>query len=172
MPDPAAEQAWEYTTWVTVSCNVLASMGQRQAVTRQIAKRYRSASKTGKTVILDELCAVAGWHGDHAREALRAALRPKPVARQRTPRLPVYGPEVIEALTFCWAVMGGPAGNRMAPFLPEIVDRLRACGELAIIDEVRDQLAGMSATTIDRRLPVSVRNCTSKATQGRSRGHC
>lgn len=105
------------------------TLGQRRAVTRQTAKRYRSASKTGKAVILDELCALTGWHRDHARKALRAALGPKPVVRQRKPRPPVYGPEVIEALTLCWAVMGGPTGKHMAPFLAEIVDRLRGAGD-------------------------------------------
>jgi len=127
-------------------------MGQRQAVTRQVAVRYRSASKSAKATILDELCATTGWHRDHARKALRRALGPKPVARRRKPRPPVYGPEVIEALTLCWAVMAGPAGKRMAPFLPQIVDRLRAVGELDITDATRDQLVGLSAATIDRRL--------------------
>jgi len=59
---------------------------------------------------------------------------------------------VIAALRLVWAVRDAPAGKRMAPFLPEIVDRLRAVGDLAISDEVRDQLVGMSAATIDRRL--------------------
>ncbi|MGW3469473.1 hypothetical protein ACWDKQ_13605 [Saccharopolyspora sp. NPDC000995] len=125
-------------------------MGQRQAVIRQSATRYRSASKTGKAAISDELCALTACHRDP--QGVAAALRPKHVVRQRKSCQPVYGPEVIAALTFCWAVMGGPAGKRMAPFLPEIVDRLRACGELTITDAVADQLAGISAATIDRRL--------------------
>lgn len=105
-------------------------MSERKAVTRQMAVRYRSARKGDKAVILDELCALTGWHRDHARKALCAALGPKPVARQRKSRPSVYGPEVVEALRFCWAVMGGPAGKRMAPFLGELLTRLRACGEL------------------------------------------
>src|SRR5664279_2755123 len=40
----------------------------------------------------------------------------------------------------------------MAPFLPEIVDRLRAVGELKVDDDVRDRLVSISAATIDRRL--------------------
>jgi hypothetical protein len=48
--------------------------------------------------------------------------------------------------------MAGPSGKRMAPFLGEIVDRLRAVGELHVTDAVRDQLVGLSAATIDRRL--------------------
>ena len=36
------------------------SMRQRQAVTKTIATRYKRASRAGKGVILDELCATTG----------------------------------------------------------------------------------------------------------------
>jgi hypothetical protein len=128
------------------------TMGQRKAVTRQLARRYRAASRAGKAVMLGELCALTGWHRDHARKALRAAVKPKPVVRKRKPREPVYGEEVIAALRKVWAVLDAPSGKRLAPFLPEIVDRLTACGELAISSETRYRLVRMSAATIDRRL--------------------
>lgn len=127
------------------------TLGQRTAVTREMARRYRSASKPDKAAMLDQLCALMGWHRDHARKALRIALAPKPPAAQRK-RTPVYGAEVIAALRKVWAVLDGPAGKRLAPFLPELVDRLIACGELDITQEVRYQLVRMSAATIDRRL--------------------
>jgi len=131
-------------------------MSQRQAVTRQLARRYRDGSRVEKAVTLDELCAVTGWHRDHARKALRLGLRPKPVGRKRKSRSggsrTVYGADVVAALEVCWAVLGGLCGKRLAPFLPQIVDRLRAVGELRISDATRDLLVGMSAATIDRRL--------------------
>lgn len=126
-------------------------MDQRKAVTRAIATRYRRASKAEKGRILDELCATTRWQRDHARKALRQALRPT-VVRPRRRRPPRYGEEVIAALRKVWAVLDAPAGKRMAPFLPEIVDRLRTCKELTISNEVRDLLVFMSAATIDRRL--------------------
>ncbi len=128
------------------------TMGERKAVSKQIAGRYRAAGRVQKARILDELCAVTGWHRDHARKALRLALAPQPVAAPRKARDPVYGPEVIAALRKVWAVLDAPSGKRLAPFLGEIVDRLIAHGELEISDEVRYQLVRMSAATIDRRL--------------------
>jgi threonine dehydrogenase-like Zn-dependent dehydrogenase len=42
------------------------------------------------------LCAVTGWHRDHARKALRTALVPR-VGRPRPPRPPLYGePELTD----------------------------------------------------------------------------
>ena len=78
-------------------------MGRRKAVTEAIAIRYRRASKVDKGKILDDLCATTGWHTDHARRALAAALRGELVPAPRGPRTPVYGPEGPAALSLCWA---------------------------------------------------------------------
>lgn len=126
-------------------------MSQRKAVTKTIATRYARANKAAKGVILDELCATTGWHRNHARKALTQALRPTPV-KPRTPRPPKYGSDVIAALRFCWAVLGAPAGKRLAAVLPDLVPTLRRFGELSIDDATAELLVSMSAATIDRRL--------------------
>ena len=127
------------------------TMSQRQAVTKTVATRYKRSDRVGKGVILDELCAMTGWHRNHARKALRDALRPK-VVRERTPRAPRYGTEVVVALAFCWAVLGGPTGKRLAPVMSELVPRLRRFEELDITDDTAAELLAMSAATMDRRL--------------------
>jgi hypothetical protein len=86
------------------------TMSQRQAVAKTIATRYKRSDKSGKGVILDELCAMTGWHRNHAHRALAQALRPK-VVQPRRPRPPTYSVDVVVALRFCWAVLGTPTGK-------------------------------------------------------------
>jgi hypothetical protein len=128
------------------------TLAERRAVTEMTAIRYVVADRRVKSRILDELCANTRWHRNHARKALKAALQPKVVAPRRSPRPPVYGPDVIAALTACWLVLGMPAGKRLAPMLNELVAVLRHFGELVIDDDTAELLVSMSAATIDRRL--------------------
>jgi hypothetical protein len=127
------------------------TLAERRAVTETTAVRYNLASKRGKSLILDELCATTGWHRSHARKALKAALQPK-IVTPRSPRPMKYGPKVIAALTVCWTVLGMPAGKRLAPMLGELVAVLRHFRELVIDEDTAELLMSMSAATIDRRL--------------------
>jgi hypothetical protein len=115
--------------------------------------------------------ATTGWHRDHARKALRSALQPT-IVKPRPPRTLKYGPKVIAALVFCWAVLGMPAGKRLAPILPELVSILRRHDELDIDDDTATLLGGMSAATIDPGWPPNAASISSRAAPAPSRARC
>ena len=124
----------------------------RRQVTRAMLARYAKGNRAEKGEVLDQLVGVTGWHRDHARKALRrAAAGPAAPGRPREPVVR-YRSEVIDALAFCWAVLDGPTGKRLAPALPALVPALRHHDELAVSDEFAEALLSMSAATIDRRL--------------------
>src|SRR4051794_2310852 len=106
----------------------------RLVITKAMKTRYVRGTRSERGVVLDELCALTGWHRDHARKALRSTPELGETRPARAPREPVYryGEEVIAALRVAWATLDGPAGKRMAPALPVLVPALRRHGELVI----------------------------------------
>lgn len=131
------------------------TLAQRRAVTKAQLAKWPKATKTEKSAILDAVCAVTGWHRDHARKTIRTLLGDPEPSRPRQPRDPAYRYDeaAIALLTRCWAVLDGPTGKRLRPALPRLLANLSAHGHLAGIDPaVVDQVLAMSAATIDRRL--------------------
>jgi hypothetical protein len=129
------------------------SMGERRAVSTEMGKRYRKASKREKGRMLDELSALAGWSRRQARRALGQAARGAPAPPRRpADRTAIYGADLQEPLVKVWATLGGICGKRMAPFTAEVVSALERFAELDLTDHQREQLVAMSAATIDRRL--------------------
>jgi len=127
-------------------------MAERKAVTKEMLKRYRRGSKGDKGRVLDELCALTGWHRDYARRALRLARQDPAPPRARPVRQRRYGPDLQAPLEKVWATYGGLCGKRLAPFMAEGIEVLERFGELSLTPEQREGLVHMSAATIDRRL--------------------
>jgi len=55
------------------------SMRERQAITKEMARRYVRAGKRERGLMLDELCALAGYNRSYAARLLRARVRGAPL---------------------------------------------------------------------------------------------
>lgn len=138
----------------------------RKEVLRSQVKAWPKATKAEKGVILDHLCAVNGWHRDHARKMVRHAVAGGTPPPKRAPRPPryTYGPEVIAALELCWAELDAPTGKVLVEALPDLVPNLVAHQALVTQDQTLKALLTMSAATIDRRLAPARAGLTLKGT--------
>jgi hypothetical protein len=101
------------------------SMGARREVVSAVTERYRSAKRSEKGRILDELCATTGWHRKHAVRALR---QHKPVTsyevgspRERRRR---YDATTKDALTALWEASDRVCGKRLKVMIPICCRRL------------------------------------------------
>jgi hypothetical protein len=127
----------------------------RHDLARALAPRYAHASRREKGQILDEFCALSGYTRKHA-----LVLLSDPPAEQRVfnrrGRPPSYGPAEVALLRVCWAALDGVCSKRLAPFLPELLERLRYWHALHHVSaETIQRVARMSPSTIDRALAAS-----------------
>lgn len=88
-------------------------MGQRRAVTKKMAAAYRRGTRAKKTVILDTLVELTGWHRDHARLAYKGADTIK-LVRPRQSRSPSYPAHLTATLMSC-GLSRFPVGKRLTP---------------------------------------------------------
>ncbi len=113
--------------------------------------RYRLASRTQRTRLLDEIVAVTQYHRKAAIRRLREFPRPRasgaPVGRPRR-----YGPAVTAAAQVLWEAAGQIGAKRLQPFVPDLLERLTACGELALPQETAQLLRQASVATLERLL--------------------
>src|SRR6201991_951198 len=126
------------------------SMGTRREITAAVVDRYRSAGRMGKGRILDELCAVTGWHRKHAVRALASHVGISPEARRQ--RSPTYGATIRDALVALWEASDRICGKRLKVMIPTLLPSLERHGRLRLDQAGRALVLGVSAATIDRLL--------------------
>jgi hypothetical protein len=145
------------------------TMREKQAITKELACRYRQADRKAKGAILDQVMSMTGYNRCYAtqrlcnwgrQEILPADAGNRPLSamadggavtgRRKRPR--VYDEKVVDALTQVWRIAGCICGKRLAPFLVELVPILERHEELVLQDETRTKLLAISAASIDRAL--------------------
>ena len=126
-------------------------MPEKKAITREMRRRYRKASKTEKAAMLDELVALTGWTRSYASRALRREPKkdrgPETRGRKKT-----YTSEVMLPLRKIWAILDFACGKRVAAGMGDVLDALLRSGRLTCKERVIEMLRAMSPATIDRIL--------------------
>jgi hypothetical protein len=97
----------------------------RHDLVRALAPRYGHVSKHEKAEILDQVCGVTGYTRKYALTLLKDPPADEPPVKRKRRRSPSYGAAEVELLRLCWLVTDGICSKRLAPFLPELLDRLR-----------------------------------------------
>ena len=118
---------------------------------RRIYERYRTATREVKGRILDEFCAVAGYHRKYATTLLRGPRpEPRPPRRRRRPRKPIYTSHAISVLAAIWEASGYPWSVRLKALLPIWLPWAKK--RLLVSVAVEQSLLAISPRQIDRRL--------------------
>lgn len=115
-----------------------------------IRERYRRGTKKEKGKILDEFSKATGLHRKAAIRLLNRHRHKSGKRRCGRPRK--YGPAVVEALRTVWEVSDRLCSKRLHPFLRELIQVIRRCGESKMTLEIETEVCQMSVATIDRLL--------------------
>ena len=130
---------------------------ERQAYLKAIRQRYRRAGKKAKATILDEFCAVCGYHRKYAIRLLNR--RGKPAKPRQPGRKPVYpSKELLIALKRLWFATDQMCSKKLKAAIPFWLPFYETTHEV-LAPEIRDKLISISAATIDRVLkPIRVKH--------------
>jgi len=134
----------------------------RQEYLAAIQQRYHQSTREEKGLILQEFCAVCGYHHKHAIRLLnRRQKRPR-----RCPgRRPVYHSlELLTALKRIWLATDQMCSKKLVAAIPLWLPFYERAYE-KLSDEVEKQLLSISAATVDRLLAPT-------RAKARPRGRC
>ena len=126
----------------------------RTSVREYLAKqreRYQLLARRDRSRLLTEIVAVTGYHRKAVLRCLSALPRrragQRPVGRPRRD-----GAEVARVAHVLWEAAGQIGAKRLQPFLPALLDRLVACGEVTVAAATASQLRQISTATLERLL--------------------
>jgi hypothetical protein len=126
------------------------TIAERRQYLARMEGRYRAASRTGQSQLLDEMEAMTGLH----RKSLVRLLQPGGLLRhpRQRQRGRVYDRAVEDALRVIWESLDYVCAERLTPALLPTAWVLARHGELALTPELEAHLGRISVATVQRRL--------------------
>lgn len=122
---------------------------------RIVQRRYKNASRSKKSLILDEVCQNLGYHRKHAIRVLRTFRYFSKAKAKKKGKKPFYNrAAIIKPLKKIWLASNLPCSKRLKAVLPLwLPSYMKTYGELS--QEVESALRAVSASTIDRLLKAT-----------------
>ncbi len=117
------------------------------AVMRKKYRRLKKSQKKDRSQLLDNVVDITGYHRTYAAVLLRS---PPSRRRVRKPRAARYSVETKQTVLLLWHAASDICAERFQPFIPELLDKLVACGELTVTAETYSQLRQISLATVKR----------------------
>lgn len=108
-----------------------------------VRDRYLKSSKKEKSIILDEFCAICGYHRKHA---IRLLTQPMVFRKRQGGRTRKYDKEFEKHLINLWLAMGQICSGRLHAAIPEWLQYYRC----DISKDIRYKLLAVSPATIER----------------------
>ena len=157
------------------------TMGEKKALTRETAARYRAAERQAKHTILDEFTQITGYHRKYAIHLLRnwgtehvqlingeavklIVGQPRKNKPNRRPERRIYDEPVIQALRRVWELFDYMCGKRLAVLMrlnmallqtdPETCFSSFRPGSADNSDAVEVALSSYAVFRFDGRVPV------------------
>jgi hypothetical protein len=127
------------------------TMTTRIELTEAAGSRYRAASRSDKTKILDEFAELTGYHRKHAIRVLNGSGVASPPAAA-APRNRVYDEAVRQLLIMLWEAGDRVCGKRLKALIPLLLEAMERHGHFLPPPDTKAKLLQMSAATIDRAL--------------------
>jgi len=125
------------------------TVDERRKYLRQMQKRYRKASRKGRSQLLDEMEAVIHLHRKSLTRLMKGDLARKARSRQRGR---TYGIEVVRALKVIAESFDYLCAERLRPNLVWMAEHLAAHGEVELSPGLIGQLGKISVSTVRRIL--------------------
>ena len=122
----------------------------RQEYLGVMRKKYKGLKKSQKkqrSQLLDDVVDITGYHRTYASVLLRS---PPPKRTSRKPRADRYSQETKQTVLLLWHAASDICAERLQPFIPGLLDKLVACGELVVSSETNAQLSNISLATVKR----------------------
>jgi len=127
------------------------SIASRKESLSRLKPRYLKADKKNKSEMLGEFCRSTGYNNKYAIRILAPSHEYRLKIINRKSHY-TYTNEDIFWLKKIWEIMDYSCGQRLAPQLAEIIDKLVFFKELNISKEAQEKLKHISSSTIDERL--------------------